>query len=231
MTTDFISNMTHEFKTPVSTISLACEALSDKDIVKTESMYRTYISVISEENKRLGGLAEKILRTALLEKGQVKLKRESVNIHALIQAVAKKFFLQIEQKGGQIKTDFQAKQICVYADKDHLTNVISNLLDNAIKYTFTTPMIIVKTEDREKAISICVMDNGIGISKSNQKKIFENFYRVSSGNVHDVKGFGLGLTYVKSIIEKHGGSIIVESELNKGSKFTIVLPVEDTTKL
>jgi len=225
MKNDFINNMTHEFKTPISTISLACEALGDKDISKSESLYENYINVINEENRRLGNMAERILQSALLDKGQIILKMEEFDVHEIISEAINNILLQVEKKGGKIKTFFNAQSHLLYADKIHFTNVIFNLLDNANKYTPQEPEIIISTENSYSGIIISVKDNGPGISKANQKKIFEKLYRIPSGNIHNVKGFGLGLSYVKATIEQHGGKITLESELNTGSNFIIYLPL------
>ncbi|MFA4852386.1 MAG: HAMP domain-containing sensor histidine kinase [Bacteroidales bacterium] len=224
MKNDFINNMTHEFKTPVSTISLACQALTDDDIVKSEMLYQNYLNVISDENKRLGVMAEKILQTAVLEKGQIKLKKEPLDIHFIINEVIKNINLQVEAKEGKIITELNATSSIINADKVHITNVIYNLVDNANKYTIENPRIILATESNDSGVYFSVEDNGIGISHANLKKIFEKLYRVPSGNIHNVKGFGLGLSYVKTIIEMHNGNVDVVSELKKGSKFTIYLP-------
>jgi two-component system phosphate regulon sensor histidine kinase PhoR len=226
---DFINNMTHEFKTPISTISLACEALGDKDIIQSEILHKDYINIINEENKRLGNMAERILQSASLEKGQILLKKEEVDIHEVITEAISKIRLQVEKKEGKIITSFEADNFKVYADKVHITNVIFNLLDNANKYTPGQPRIEIVTENSYSGLLISVKDNGPGISKSNQKKIFEKLYRVPTGNIHNVKGFGLGLSYVKAIVEQHEGKITLESELNKGSNFIIYLPVDNTS--
>jgi len=224
MKNDFINNMTHEIKTPIATISLACEALGDKDIIKSEKVYNNYIHVINEENKRLGSLTERILQSAKLEKGQIILKKEELDVHEIITDAIKNIKLQVENRGGKIRTRFNATESILMADHDHITNVIFNLLDNAIKYTLNIPEIIISTENSYSGILISVKDNGTGISKSNQKKIFEKLYRIPTGNIHNVKGFGLGLSYVKAIVEQHEGKISIESELNKGTSFIIYLP-------
>lgn len=224
MKNDFINNMTHEIKTPIATISLACEALSDKDIIKSERVYNNYISVINEENKRLGSLTERILQSAKLEKGQIILKKEEIDVHEIISDSIKNIKLQVENRGGNIRIRFNATNSILMADHDHITNVIFNLLDNANKYTLRTPEIVISTENSYSGILISVKDNGTGISKSNQKKIFEKLYRIPTGNIHNVKGFGLGLSYVKAIVEQHEGKISIESELNKGTSFIIYLP-------
>jgi two-component system phosphate regulon sensor histidine kinase PhoR len=224
---DFINNMTHEFKTPISTISLACQALSDKDMLKTTELYETYISIIAEENKRLGGMAEKILQTAIIDKGQLKLNQEWVNVHDVIQDVVKNIEIQIQQKGGKLSFQLHAERFVIKADRLHISNLIYNLLDNANKYTFENPLIEVGTEKDGDCFKIYVKDNGVGISKANQKRIFEKLYRVPTGNVHNIKGFGLGLSYVKAIVEKHRGIISVESQLQKGTTFEIRLPFDN----
>ena len=183
--------------------------------------------MIDEENKRLGGMAEKVLQTAVLDKGRLSLKKESVNIHKVILNTIKNIQLQVERKNGKIIADLKADYNILNADKMHITNVIYNLLDNANKYTLEDPEIIISTENAGGGINITISDNGIGISKTDQKRIFEKLYRVSTGNVHDFKGFGLGLNYVKAIVEKHGGKITLESEPKKGTKFIIFLPLEN----
>lgn len=227
MRTDFINNMTHEFKTPVSTISLACEALSDKDVQKSEAVYNSYINVINEENKRLGSMAEKILQSALLDKGSLSLRKEWVNVHEIIEDVIRKISLQIENRNGKIFKDFHAETSVLLADKIHLTNVILNLVDNALKYTLDDPEIVISTHNIDSGIEIDVADNGIGISQTEQQKIFDKLYRIPTGDVHNFKGFGLGLSYVKAIVDLHSGKIKLESEPKRGSKFTIVLPLEE----
>ena len=225
MKTDFINNMTHEFKTPISTISLACEALKDTDMSKIADVTDKYIGVISEENKRLGNMAEKILQTAVLEKGKLKLTKEPVNIHKVIMEVIKNIGIQVEINDGEIIRDFRATTPVISADKMHLTNVIFNLMENANKYSPKKPKIGISTYNINEGVEIAVKDNGIGIGKTDQKKIFDKLYRVPSGDVHDFKGFGLGLSYVKAIVEKHGGNIRLESELGQGSVFRIYLPL------
>ena len=221
---DFINNMTHEFKTPISTISLACQALSDNDIPRSNEMYEDYIHIIGDENHRLGEMAEKILQTAILEKGSLHLRPETIDVHKLIDDAIHKIAIQIEIRDGVISQSLKAEHALIKADKVHLSNVIFNLLDNANKYSPRKPQIMVSTSDAENGIFIGIHDKGMGISKPNLKRIFEKLYRVPTGDVHNVKGFGLGLSYVKFIVEKHGGSITVESEPGKGSTFTLFLP-------
>ena len=225
---DFISNMTHEFKTPISTISLACEVLNDKSIEKTEERTGKYVKMIRDENKRLSLLVENILQTAILDKGEFKLKIQSTDIHSLIEQTILNIKLQVENKDGEITTELNAEKHVINADRVHITNIIFNLIDNALKYSNEKPIIKITTRSDREGIFISVKDNGIGISKENQHRIFDTMYRVHTGNVHNVKGFGLGLSYVKAVVEKHGGSISVESELNKGSTFTVYLPTNPT---
>lgn len=221
---DFISNMTHEFKTPISTISLACEVLNDKTVEKSPERFRNYVKMIGDENKRLSLLVENILQTAILDKGEFKLKVQTIDIHTIIDQTIANIKLQVENKHGEISKNLKAHSPAINADRVHVTNIIFNLIDNALKYSEQEPKIIISTKSNEDGIFISVEDNGIGISKENQKRIFDTMYRVPTGNIHNVKGFGLGLSYVKAVVEKHGGSIEVDSELGKGSIFTVYLP-------
>jgi two-component system, OmpR family, phosphate regulon sensor histidine kinase PhoR len=221
---DFINNMTHEFKTPISTISLAGEVLSDKTIDKSPESVEKYLKIIRDENKRLAGLVENVLQAAVLDKGKLKFKIQECDIHQIITDVIQSLTLQIQNKGGVITTELQAQRYSLFADRMHLGNIIYNLIDNALKYSKESPQIKVSTDSNKDGISISVQDNGIGIRKEDQKKIFETFYRVPTGNVHNVKGFGLGLSYVKAVVEKHGGYVDVQSEPGDGSTFVVYLP-------
>jgi two-component system phosphate regulon sensor histidine kinase PhoR len=222
---DFINNMTHEFKTPISTISLACEALEDKDIAKSEEAVSNYVDIIRQENSRLRNMAERILQSASLEKGKIAMKKEEVDMHKIINNALNNIRLQVGKRGGKIEIQFEAKQHIVLGDRVHLTNVIYNLLDNANKYSPESPKICIRTQSTYSEINISIKDQGIGISKANQKKVFDKLYRVPTGNIHNVKGFGLGLGYVKAVVENHNGRIKLESELQKGTKFDIYLPL------
>ncbi len=226
MKNDLINNMTHEFKTPISTISLACEVLHDETVKKSPELFQNYISIIGEENKRLETMSEHILRSATLDNGKLKLHKETLDIHELVLKAANRKQLNVENKGGSISTHLNAPLSMINGDRTHLTNLFTNLLDNALKYNIKDPIIQVDSKNLQEGILISVKDNGIGISKSNQKKIFQKLYRVHTGNVHDFKGFGLGLNYVKAIVEQHNGKITVESELGKGSIFHVYLPNE-----
>ncbi len=222
---DFINNMTHEFKTPISTISLATEALQDRSMTKNQGLVDRYLKIIDVENHRLSRQVEKVLQIASLEKEDFKLKIEEVDVHKAIEKVLENITLQVEKKGGNITTDFKATSQIIPADEHHLTNIFYNLLDNANKYTDKPPMINITTDDAPgKGIWIRIIDNGIGMTKEVINKIFDKFYRKPTGNLHDVKGFGLGLAYVKALIEAHGGDIHVKSSAGKGSVFEIFLP-------
>ena len=221
---DFINNMTHEFKTPIATVSLACEALQDNEIVSTESMRGRYLGIIRDENKRLAGQVEKVLQMAILEKNKPKLKLENLDIHQVIDNAIEKIQIQVDKKGGTIKKLFSANKTELLADQVHMTNIVSNLLDNANKYSRENPRISISTTNNNLGVYVKVADKGIGMSKEAIRNIFNKFYRVPTGNLHDVKGFGLGLAYVKNMVEAHGGTISVASEPKKGSEFTIFLP-------
>jgi two-component system phosphate regulon sensor histidine kinase PhoR len=222
---DFINNMTHEFKTPIATISLACEVLNDNSVEKSAAKTSNYVRVINEENKRLGTLVENVLQTAILDKGELKLKISDVDLHQVIAQSIGNIRLQVERQQGTIATDLQAQVAVIPVDKVHFTNVIYNLIDNALKYSKENPEIRIATRNVKGGILVSVKDKGIGISAENQKKIFDKLFRVPTGNIHNVKGFGLGLSYVKAIVEKHGGRITVESTLGEGSEFLIFLPL------
>lgn len=226
---DFISNMTHELKTPISTISLACEVLGDDTIEKSRERRDRYLGMIREENKRLGVLVENVLQSAILDKGNFKLKPANIDVHEMIRNVIANVQLAIDKGQGEISSDLRAKQFLIEADRTHVQNVIYNLVDNAIKYSPEKPNVRIFTCDFPEGLEICIQDNGIGIARENQKKIFEKLYRVPTGNIHDVKGFGLGLSYVKAIVDKHNGSVWVESEPGKGSRFYVRLPYKMST--
>lgn len=223
---DFINNMTHEFKTPIATVSLATEALQDKDLRQNESIVDRYITVIREENKRLGAQVEKVLQIASLDKKDFKLKIENTDIHEVIEGALTNIKLSIEKQGGQLTSQLNARRSEIEADKVHLTNIIYNLADNANKYSEGAPDINIRTENISTGVIIKISDKGIGMSKDTVEKIFDKFYRVSTGNRHDVKGFGLGLSYVKDIVDMHKGEVSVKSELGKGSTFKIYLPYQ-----
>jgi len=224
---DFINNMTHEFKTPISTVSLACEALQDKDIQRNESFISRYVEAIRDENKRLGRQVEKVLQMATLDKKEYRLKFEELDIHQIIDKALSHINLQVEKRGGSIHKNLIASNCIIISDDVHLTNIIYNLLDNANKYSPEQPEIRIDTEDHHQGILIRISDKGIGMTKEAIDKIFDKFYRVPTGNIHDIKGFGLGLTYVKTILLALGGHIKVKSIPGKGSSFEIILPLNN----
>ncbi len=224
MKTDFINNMTHELKTPIATISIASEMLKDNSISSVEENRAKYAGIIFDENKRLYNHVEQVLQIARLEKGELQLNFEDRDVHEIIIATAGRFNLILEELNGKIELNLNAQQSIFKVDEMHFTNAINNLIDNAIKYNDKTPLIKINTSDIITGMQIEVVDNGVGLSKEDQQKVFEKFYRVTKGNVHDTKGFGLGLSYVQSIVDKHSGKIWVESKLKEGSKFIIQLP-------
>lgn len=224
MKTDFVNNMTHEFKTPISTISLASEMLLKPGVNELPEKTTKYANIIYDENKRLKNQVEQVLQIAVLDKGSFKLKKKEVNIHEIIEIAVDNFEMQAKQRGGQIITQLDASKSTFFADPIHITNIIHNLMDNATKYSPDKPEIKISTRNEPNGILVSIEDKGIGISRENQKHIFKKFYRVHTGNIHDVKGFGLGLYYVNTIVEAHGGSIKLFSELKKGTRFDIYFP-------
>lgn len=222
---DFVNNMTHELKTPISTISLASQMLSDSSIATEHKNYANISKIIATESKRLSVQVEKVLQTAVFDQGKMKLKFKNIDINDLVSAALNNFEIQVRKRGGKIDWSPEAENSLINVDEVHFTNVVSNLLDNAIKYSKEIPEIRVETRNENASVIFSVKDNGIGISEENKKRIFERFYRVPTGNIHNVKGFGLGLSYVKKVVELHHGSIDVSSELNKGTIFVVKVPV------
>lgn len=224
---DFINNMTHEFKTPISTISLAAQMLNDPAVGKSPVMFKHISGVINDETKRLRFQVEKVLQMSMFERQSVTLKKKEIDAHELINGVVNTFRLKVEKNNGTLEAELNAQDPVIFVDEMHFTNVVFNLLDNAVKYKSPDRDIalIIRTWNENGKLCISVEDNGLGIKKENLKKIFDKFYRVHTGNLHDVKGFGLGLAYVKKIIADHKGSIRAESELNVGTKFIITIPL------
>ena len=222
---DFINNMTHELKTPISTISLASQMLRDNTVTNTPKTIEHISGIIFQESKRLTTQVEKVLQMAVFNEGKLKLKFKEVNINTLINSVVLNFELRVKSKNGELTSDLKADPAIIKADDVHLTNVLFNLLDNAVKYSKDEPKIIISSEIKDNFLVVSVKDHGIGIQSEHVGQIFERFYRVPTGNVHDVKGFGLGLSYVKIIVDAHKGKIKVESAPNKGTKFMIYFPI------
>lgn len=220
----FINNMTHEFKTPISTIALAAEAILKPEILKSRPKLRTYTSLIAEENARMKQQVDTILQMAVLERGEFEVKMETVDIHTIIANAVRNVALIVEQRNGAIRTELHAKEARVRGDQHHLSNVIRNLLDNAIKYSPARPEIDIATETGPDGVHIRISDRGIGIASAEIDRVFEPYFRVSRGNTHDVKGFGLGLSYVKLIVEAHHGTISLRSEVGKGTVVEVMLP-------
>ncbi|HZV44887.1 MAG TPA: HAMP domain-containing sensor histidine kinase [Saprospiraceae bacterium] len=226
MKNDFINNMTHEFKTPIATISLAADSIASPKVIQDESKINRFIGIIRQENKRMLQQVEKVLQMAQIDKKDFQLKLADVDMHELIRQAVEHLTLQVQRRDGQIRVDLNAQQPVLQGDQTHLSNAIYNLLDNANKYSPEAPEIHISTINLNGGIEIVVEDKGVGISKENQKHIFDKFYRVHTGNLHDVKGFGLGLSYVKSIATAHQGTIEVRSDLGKGSRFSLYLPLQ-----
>jgi two-component system phosphate regulon sensor histidine kinase PhoR len=222
---DFINNMTHEFKTPLATIGLAVDALNNEKVIASTEKTQYFKGIIKEENKRMNKHVETILQAAALEKQDLSLKKTELSGHKLLQAVTNNYDLVLKEKNGTIKLNLQAKNDIIWADETHFTNLLNNLMDNAIKYSKDQPEISITTHSSPKFFVIKIDDKGIGMSRETVKRIFEKFYRAHTGNIHNVKGFGLGMSYVKTIIEEHKGKIKVESTLGKGSSFIVEVPL------
>ncbi len=223
--TDFINNMTHEFKTPIATINLAIDSIRNPKIIGDKEKVIRYSEMIREENKRMHAQVENVLRISKLEKNQLDLSKDVVDLHDIIDDAVSHVALIIRDREGFIEKNLEARQSEILASKFHMTNVITNILDNAIKYSEGPPEIRIKTENAGNNIMLKISDNGIGMSKHVQRKVFNKFYREETGNIHNVKGHGLGLSYVKSIVERHQGHVYLESEKGKGSTFTVKLPI------
>lgn len=224
---DFINNMTHEFKTPIATISLAVDALKNERVQKDTQKLSYFSGIIKEENQRMNRQVETILKSALMDRQEVQLNLKPLHVHQIIQDVADNFMLRLQEKQGTLEMQLNAENDLIEGDEVHISNLINNLMDNAVKYSKDNvpPKICINTSSTPKRFIIRLEDNGIGMSRETVKRIFEKFYRAHTGNIHNVKGFGLGLSYVKTVVEAHHGNIKVESTLGKGSIFTIDLPL------
>lgn len=230
MKNDFINNMTHEFKTPIATISLASDSVLNPSILSDESKIKRFIGIIKQENKRMLSQVEKVLQMAVLDRKDFTLNLSDVNVEELVQQAAMHTGLLVEKKDGSLNAQIDCKQPVILADKTHVSNLLHNLLDNAYKYSGEKPEINISLSNHKSGVLITIEDKGVGMSADNLKHIFDKFYRVHTGNLHDVKGFGLGLSYVKAIVDAHGGTIDVKSELGKGSTFTVMLPFKAKSK-
>lgn len=225
MKSDFINNMTHEIKTPLATISLASQMLRDPSVSTDHDQQDTFLNIISDETARLRVLVDTILQSAKMSNKKYTISLGEVDMHDMVQKGIQSFVLTLKNRGGHIATDLKANPCVIYADPLHMSNLIHNLIDNAIKYSTESPDISISTHAQDQQFVLRIQDHGIGISKEDQRHIFEKFYRVSTGNVHNVKGFGIGLNYVAQVVQLHHGTIEVESELGQGTTFTVRLPI------
>ncbi|HYC39407.1 MAG TPA: HAMP domain-containing sensor histidine kinase [Chitinophagaceae bacterium] len=227
---DFINNMTHEFKTPIATISLAVDAMRNEKVLEDREKLHYFSTIIKEENQRMNRQVETILKASQLEKQQTELNLKPVHVHEIIGDVVDNFTLQLQQKNGRVELELNAKDDLIEADEVHFSNLVNNLVDNAVKYSKeNVPLLIrVSTESNTRNFILRIEDNGIGMNRETLKRIFERFYRAHTGNIHNVKGFGLGLSYVETMVEAHGGQISADSALGKGSVFTVELPLKKT---
>jgi two-component system phosphate regulon sensor histidine kinase PhoR len=223
---DFINNMTHEFKTPLATISLAVDALKNEKVIQDRQKSEYFTGIIKEENRRMNKQVETILQASLLDRQEQQLNLTPIHAQNIIQEALENFQLQLDGKGGRSEIQLNAKNDLISADEVHFTNLVSNLIDNAIKYSKENLLIRITTHSTTKSLVIRIEDNGIGMSKETQRRIFEKFYRAHTGNIHNVKGFGLGLSYVKTIVEAHQGRIKVDSIVGKGTAFTLEFPLK-----
>jgi two-component system phosphate regulon sensor histidine kinase PhoR len=224
MKTDFINNMTHEFKTPIATISLAADSIASEVIIRSPEKIRRFTDIIRQENKRMNNQVEKVLQMAQIDRQEFSLKLADIDLHEVIRNAIEYINLQVEKREGTVRAELLAERFVVQGDLTHLSNIINNLLDNANKYSPDKPYITVQTRNVPSGVEVVVSDKGIGMNKEVKKHIFEKFYRVHTGNLHDVKGFGLGLSYVKAIVDAHRGTVDVRSEPGKGSSFILFLP-------
>jgi two-component system phosphate regulon sensor histidine kinase PhoR len=222
---DFINNMTHEFKTPLATISLAVDALNNEKVLSNQDKMQYFRGIIKEENRRMNKHVETILQAAALEKQEFTLNRKPISGHQLVNNVLANYKLVLKEREGEVKLQLNASDDVIFADDQHFTNLLNNLVDNAIKYSKDAPHITITTHSSKKFLLIRIEDKGIGMSRETVKRIFEKFYRAHTGNIHNVKGFGLGMSYVKTIIDAHKGRIKADSTLGKGSTFTVEVPL------
>jgi len=225
MKNDFINNLSHEFKTPIASISLAARTLNQLEEVAASAKARSYLDLIHQEGKRLENHVDKVLQMATLDAGTFQLDLQNTDLHEVMEQVRRSFSVILEKQGGAISLSLEAADSNVAADRTHLFNVLYNVVDNALKYHDGEPRVHISTSSTPEGLQLCIADNGIGMSKETQQHIFERFYRQSSGDVHNVKGFGLGLAYVKHMMEAHRGSIRLESALGRGTRFFLSFPI------
>lgn len=224
MKTDFINNMTHEFKTPIATISLATDSINSPMILGNDEKVKRFTNIIKQENNRMLNQVEKVLQMAKLDKRDFDIKYTEIDVHEIIRKAADNILLKLNKREGTLAMELGAEKSTIYADKTHISAMVNNLLDNAEKYSPEKPTIHINTRTNGDYIEISFRDNGIGMTKEQKKHIFEKFYRVPTGNIHNVKGFGLGLSYVKAIVDAHKGRVTVKSEIGKGSTFSVMIP-------
>lgn len=229
MKNDFINNMTHEFKTPIATISLATDSINNPSIIRNEEKIKRFTNIIKHENQRMLGQVEKVLQMAMIDKKEFEVKKDKLNLHEIIDDAVANLELKLEKRSGKLKLDLRAKDPVLIGDETHISNIINNLLDNAEKYSPDELIIGISTVDTSDTVTFDITDAGQGMTNEQKKYIFEKFYRAHTGNLHDVKGFGLGLSYVKAIVDAHGGTIQVKSEIGKGSTFSVTLPKGNTS--
>jgi two-component system phosphate regulon sensor histidine kinase PhoR len=227
---DFINNMTHEFKTPISTINISTDVFLQNEFIKQDPRLNRYAGIIKEQVLRLNTQVEKVLQLAKIERNNIELNLEEINLQELIQNVSASMSLKVDEKQGFFTLDLQAENAIIRADRMHLTNILHNLVDNAVKYTKDKPEIAIKLYQEGKELVLTVSDNGIGIPKEHQKRVFDKFYRVPTGNVHNIKGFGLGLFYVKTMCTAHRWKLRLESEPGTGTKIEIKMPIKKAAR-
>ena len=229
MKNDFISNMTHEFKTPIATISLAADSITNPKVSGSPEKLERFAGIIRQENSRMNRQVEKVLQAAQIDRRNFKIKLSEVDVNELLVQAAEHMALQVEKRGGSLGVALAEGDTTVLADRTHVSNVLHNLMDNANKYSPETPLIEVSSEATRSHVLVRIRDHGVGMARDDQRQIFDKFFRVHTGNRHDVKGFGLGLSYVKAIVEEHGGTVTVDSKLGEGSTFTVKLPRKPNT--
>ena len=225
---DFINNMTHEFKTPIATISLATDSILMPSVLSNVEQTKTFLNIIKEENGRMNSHVERVLQMSMIDKREFSMIKTTLDLHEIINRAVENIRLLAEETGGEVQSELEAQVSKFDVDEIHFTNVIVNLLENALKYAKDNPHVVISTQNSTRGIVISIKDNGIGMTREQQNKIFDKFYRAEGGNVHNVKGFGLGLSYVKAVIDGHGASISVKSKINVGTEFLLEIPYNES---